>query len=327
MLDTTDPDIQFGIDGVCNYCNQYVLDEKKRLLAKTDYPWVIHRIKKEGQGKPYDCLIGLSGGVDSSLCLHYLKEAGVRPLAFTIDNGWNTEAADLNIMNLVETLKVPFYRYTIDIEKFKILQKAFIESQTPNIEIPTDHILMAASYDVADKYRLKTIISGGNLATESIMPPSWGYNAKDLWFIKAVYRASTGTSRMEGFPTISLMKFLKRRFVDGIKIVNLLDYHEYNREGAKKLLKEKYRWQDYGEKHEESKFTKWFQNEYLIKLGIDKRKAHYSSLINSRQMTRDEALKKLGDTPRELKLIKTHHDYPNSEKIWERLSRIYSKIK
>lgn len=322
VMNETDPDITFK-DGLCSHCQKYDKDEYVRRAEATKLQWIYHDLKKE-KGE-YQALIGLSGGVDSSLCLHHLKENDVRVLAFSIDNGWNTPAADENIMRLVEGLKVPFYRYTIDVDKFRKLQRAFVESRTLNIEIPTDHILMASTYEMAKQYGIKHIISGGNLATESIMPPAWGYNAKDLRFIRSVYKTHTG-QRLSGLPTISLPQYLYNRFWKGIKIINLLDYYTYNREEAKKLLKDTYGWKDYGEKHEESKFTKLFQDVYLPMFGIDKRRAHYSSLINSKQMTRAEAVKLLEGKQLGDEVPRSHREYNNSEWIWNTLSQFYGYL-
>ncbi len=219
---------------------------------------------------------------------------GLRPLCFSVDNGWNDPKADENIMRLVETLKVPFYRYTIDTVQFKKLQAAFIQAGLANIEIPTDHILMATTYEMAAKNDIKYIISGGNVATESIMPASWGYNARDLVHIKDVYRRMTG-KKLTGLPVCSLLKWNWYRWVKGIEIVYLLDYLTYDRNDAVQLLSDKYGYQEYGDKHCESVFTAWFQNYYLFeKFGIDKRKAHLSSMVVSGQLTREEALNELG---------------------------------
>ena len=221
-------------------------------------------------------------------------QEGLRPLCFSVDNGWNDPKADENIMRLVETLKVPFFRYTIDLNKFKKLQAAFIQAGLPNIEIPTDHILMATTYEVAAQNGIKYVLSGGNVATESIMPASWGYNARDLVHIKDVYRKMTG-HKLSGLPVCSLLKWNWYRWIKGIKIVYPLDYLEYNRNFAVSILAKNYGYQEYGEKHCESVFTQWFQNFYLFeKFGIEKRKAHLSSMINSRQMTKAEALEELG---------------------------------
>lgn len=346
VMDTTDPDIVFDDMGVCSHCVEASSRLKRAHFERMDLPWVYTKIR-ENKGK-YKCLLGLSGGVDSSMCLHYLVQNDIIPFCFTVDNGWNSPESDENIMRMVESLKVPFYRYTIDLATFRELQLAFIKSGTPNLEIPTDHILMATTYEMAEKYQIKTIISGGNLATESIMPPSWGYNARDLKFIKSVYKAFT-KKELTGMPTISLLKYLKQRFISGVQTINLLDYYEYNREQAIQLLSETYGYKPYGEKHEESNFTKWFQSLYLPgKFGIDKRKAHYSSLINSHQMTREQALKLLAVIPSAFEILvknsvgdnipisaseiitsprRTHRDYPNHEKLYNFLTNIYSKIK
>ena len=297
VMDKSAKEITFDSDGVCNFCHQArselaLIARNKHLLGN-----VINQIKQDGQGKQYDCLIGLSGGVDSSYLLDRAVWLGLRPLCFSVDNGWNEQKADENIMRLVEKLKVPFYRYTIDLKKFRKLQSAFIKAGLPNIEIPTDHILMATSYKLAARYGIKWILSGGNVATESIMPPSWGYNARDLVHIKDVYRKMTGL-KLKGLPTCSLVKWNWYRWVKKIKTWYLLDYIDYNRDTAIKFLADEYRYQPYGEKHCESTFTWWFQNYYLFeKFGIDKRKAHLSSLINSGQMTRQEALNVLTQNP------------------------------
>jgi hypothetical protein len=277
-------------------------------------------------GNEYDVLLGLSGGVDSSMCLHHLVEMGIKPLCFSIDNGYNDPKADENIMRLVEGMKVPFYRYTIDLEKFRELQAAFLKAGVKNLEIPTDHILMASTYEMANKYGIKTIISGGNWATESIMPMSWGYQPRDLTHIKDVYKKFTG-KKLEGLPLCGLFKFNWYKWIKGISTVNLLDYYDYNRQDSIKLLEEKYGYQNYGEKHCENYFTWWFMNFYLFeKWGIDKRKAHISSLIVSGQMTRDEALVELEKNPvypelgieRKAMRYEKHEytDYKTDEWLW-----------
>src|SRR3990167_6437240 len=343
VMDESATEISFNEKGICNFCIEYQKKEQQR-RAETlvpGMPWILYGLKKAGQNKKYDCLLGLSGGADSSLCLHILVENGIRPLTYSIDNGWNTPESDENIMRLVEGLKVPFYRYTIDIDKFRELQSAFIKSGTKNIEIPTDHILMASTYEMAIKYGIKYIISGGNHATEGIMPQSYGYEPKDLRFIRAIYKKFTGKN-LKGLPTISLPQYLFYRFIGGIKIINLLDYYDYNREKAKELLKEKYGWKDYHRKHNESRFTHWFQECYLPKVwGIDKRKPHLSSMINSGQITREQALEELKTPldgckyteeimgklgiPQEASFDKRdYRDYLNNEKIYASLSKIYA---
>jgi N-acetyl sugar amidotransferase len=291
-MDKSAVEITFDENGVCSFCHQ--AQRELQMLKYLRLPDCVNPIYEAGKGKKYDVLIGLSGGVDSSYALHCAVSLGLRPLCFSVDNGWNTPVADENIMRLVETLKVPFYRYTIDRKKFLDLQSAFMRAGLPNLEIPTDHILMATTLEMAAKNGIKYVLSGGNVATESIMPPSWGYNARDLVHIKDVYRRMTG-KKLTGLPVCSLLKWNWYRWVKKIKTVYLLDYLDFNRNEAAALLAEKYGWQEYGEKHCESVFTAWFQNFYLFeKFGFDKRKAHLSALINSGQMTRDEALEELG---------------------------------
>jgi hypothetical protein len=218
-------------------------------------------------------------------------------MCFSIDTGYNKPEADENIMKLVETLKVPFFRYTIDLDKFKKLQGAFLQAGVKNVEIPTDHVLMAATYELASKYGIKTILSGGNVATESIMPVSWGHNARDLVHIKAIYRKFTRKA-LKGLPMCGLIKWNAYRWIKKIKVFYLLDYIHYNRTEAEKELIEKYGFVSTGDKHEENYFTWWFQNWYLFeKWGIDKRKAHLSSMIVSGQISRADALEIVMSNP------------------------------
>lgn len=314
---------------VCNFCTSARASLKACEEEKGRLPWLLSEITK-GDGK-YDCLIGLSGGVDSSTALVEAVRLGLRPLCFSIDNGYNDPKADENIMRLVETLKVPFYRYTIDLPKFQELQACFFKAGVINVEIPTDHILMAASYEMAAKYGIKWIISGGNVATESVMPASWSYTARDLKHIKAIYKKFAG-KKLKGLPLCGLWKFNWYKWVKKIKTVYLLDFLDYNREKSIKMLTERFGFQTTGEKHEENIFTRWFQNFYLYeKFSIDKRKAHYSSMINSGQMTRAKAEELLAYRPVypelgiESKVMKyqrrNHRDYPTDEKVFNAISK------
>ena len=324
VMDKSASEITFDENGICNFCRQA---EKALKEIKNSIP-----VFKYGFRRSYDCIIGLSGGIDSSYALTKIIQMGLRPLCFSVDNGWNDPIADENIMRLVEGLEVPFYRFNIDLAKFKELQASFLRAGVINAEIPSDHIIIATAYKMAAEYGIKNIISGGNVATESIMPYSWSYLARDLRHIKAIYKKFTG-KRLTGLPMMSLFKFNYFRWIKGIKVINILDFYDYNRQNAIKELEQKYGWKDYGEKHEESVFTKWFQNFYLFeKFGIDKRKAHYSSLINSGQMTRQEALDKLTVSPiypqfgfeqQVLKYPKhDHHDYPTDKKLFNFISKI-----
>lgn len=321
-MDNSAPEIVFTEIG-CNFC-----DAAREAFASIGGHYTSIR-DKDAQ---YDCLIGLSGGVDSSYALHKAVEIGLRPLCFSIDTGYNKPEADENIMKLVETLKVPFYRYTINLKNFKKMQSAFMRVGVKNIEIPTDHVLMAASYEMAARYGIKTILSGGNVSTESIMPVSWGYNARDLTHIKDIYRGS-----YRGLPTCGLLKWNFYRWVKKIKVFYLLDYLDYNRAEAEKELTEKYGFVSTGDKHEENYFTWWFQNWYLFeKWGIDKRKAHLSSMIVSGQISREDALEIVMSNPiyptfgfeeKVLKYPKHEHSDYKQDTRYDRIANFVRKWK
>ena len=294
-MDGTDPDLVLDAEGVCNHCHAAQKSLKEIEVEKPNLAGIIERIKKDGHA--YDVLLGISGGVDSSYALVKAVELGLRPLCFSVENGWQDDRAQENVMRLVEGLKVPFIRYTIDLKKFRELQAAFMRAGQKNIEIPTDHVLMAVTYELAKTYGIKWVVSGGNVNSESVMPVSWGYQPRDLVHIKSVYRWATG-KKLKGLPLCGLLKWNIYKWWYGIKTFYLLDYLDYNRQESEKMLIEKYGFQSTGEKHEESVFTKWFQNFYLYqKYGIDKRTAHFSSLVNSGQMTRAEAMEKLQTNP------------------------------
>ena len=329
-MDGSAKEIVVDENGRCNFCHTAQREIKLAQKERTNLNKIIERIKKDG--KKYDVLIGLSGGVDSSYALHNAVRLGLRPLCFFVDNSWNTPTSDENVMRLVEGLKVPFYRYVIDKKKFTELQGAFLRAGLINAEIPTDHVLMAASYDVARQYGIKWIISGGNVATESIMPASWSYPARDLVHIKDVYEKTTG-KKLNGLPLCGIWRYNFYKWIKGIKTLYLLDYSDYNRAVAISILEDKYGWIDYGDKHCESIFTKWFQNFYLFeKFGIDKRKAHLSSEINSGQITKEEAIAQWEKRPEypeiglEAKVMKypkrEHSEFATDEALWNRMCKV-----
>lgn len=335
VLDGSVEELVLDENGICNFCHQAQKSLREIEADKHNLPLVLEKIEKSGKGGKYDILIGLSGGVDSSYMLLKAVELGLRPLCFSIDNGWNDPKADENIMRLVEGLKVPFYRYTIDIPKFRKLQAAFIKAGLINIEIPTDHILMAASYEMAEKYGIKYTLSGGNVATESIMPPSWSYSARDLVHIKDVYKKMI-KEELTGLPMCGLLRLNYYKWVKGIKTVYLLDYLDYNRNEAIRTLQERFGYVPYGEKHCESIFTHWYQNFYLYtRFGIDKRKAHLSSEINSGQITQSEAKIILAEQPvyphlgMEWKINypkHSHYDFKTDEWLFNAISKVVRLI-
>ena len=335
-MNGTDPDLVLDAEGVCNHCHSAQKMLREIEAEKPNLAGIIEKIKKDGHGNAYDVLCGLSGGVDSSYALVKAVELGLRPLCFSVENGWSDDRAQANVMKLVEGLKVPFIRYTIDLKKFHDLQAALMRGGIKNLEVITDHVLFATTYEMAALYRIKWIVSGGNVSTESVMPSSFGEDPRDLYWIKSVYRKVTG-KRFKGLPMLPLWKEQWYRLVKRIMFFQILNYLDinYNRADAIKFLEEKYGWQNTGEKHEESVFTKWFQNFYLYqKYGIDKRVAHFSSLINSGQMTRAEAMEKLKENPVyprlgiEEKVMKypkgSYYDYPNSERLRKIIIRLYA---
>ena len=280
----------------CNFCERAKVSLKDIASQKHNLSSMLEQIKSDGEGKEYDCLMGLSGGLDSSTTFDWAIENGLRLKCFTLDNSYNTPQANHNILALIDG-RSELTRIEVDKDIYTKLQHAFFQAGVKNCEIPTDHILMAVSYKMAADNNIKWILSGGNSVSESIMPESWGYQARDLTHIKDIYN-KIYDEELNGIPTCSIWMWNEYKHTYGIQNFYPLDYIPYNLAESKKMLKEKYGWQDYGEKHEESVFTKWFQNVYLYwKWGIDKRKAHYSSLIMAGQMTRDEALDKLKIDP------------------------------
>jgi N-acetyl sugar amidotransferase len=298
VIDTIDdPRIEFDQNGVCNYCHFYDDLEKRigssrpntsNLLEKT-----IEEIKRVGEGKQYDCIVGLSGGTDSSYMAHMAKTLGLRPLAVHLDNGWNSELAAQNIEKLTATLDFDLFTYVIDWPEFRDLQLAYLKASVIDIEAITDHAIAGCLYQTAYDHGIKYIVSGENVATEAIMLPHWVYRKSDHLNIKAIHR-EYGTIPLKSFPLMTFKR--KRKYKKaGIQIFRILNYLPYNKSDAKHTLASQFCWRDYGGKHYESVFTRFYQGYILpTKFGVDKRKAHLSSLVCAGQMTREEALEEIG---------------------------------
>jgi N-acetyl sugar amidotransferase len=349
VMDTTDPDIIFDSKGICNHCKKaekllnrgplsLPLNERTRQLQK-----IIEEIKAKGKGKPYDCIIGLSGGVDSSYVALKVKEMGLRPLAVHLDNGWNSEASAENIKHICNILNIDLYTYVIDWDEFKDLQLAFLKASTPDSEIPSDHAIVSILYKIAKKKGIKFIIGGTNITSESIMPASWSQGHADWKYISGLQH-QFGKVKLKSFPHRNLFEDVWNRFVLRIQWVELLNYLDYDKEKAKKIIRAELKWQDYGRKHGESHYTRIFQEYILpVKFGYDKRRAHYSSLIVAGQLSREQALKmlqeplyltneameqdinylinKLGTSKEEFKKImntppKNYWEYDNYQRTW-----------
>ena len=222
-MDKSANEIIFDEKGVCNFCHQAQKALKEIESEKPNLPKIIEKIKKDGLNNKYDVICGLSGGIDSSTALVKAIELGLRPLCFSVDNGWQSDNAQENVMRLVEGLKVPFFRYTIDLKKFRQLQVAFLKAGQINVEIPSDHLILATSLDLAKKYKIRWIISGGNVSEESVMPKSFGYEPRDLRHIKSIYRWAWG-KRLIGLPVCGLLKWNIYKWYYRIKTLYLLDY-------------------------------------------------------------------------------------------------------
>lgn len=313
ILDTKDdPSIYFDSSGICNYCTQYKKDaatlvkngsEGEVLLRKT-----IEQIKKAGEGKAYDCILGISGGVDSTYLAYQAKKLGLRPLAVHFDNGWNSELAVKNIENIVNKLELPLHTLVVDWDEFKSLQLAFLKASVIDIELATDHAMLATLYTLALKHNIRYILSGHNVVTESVLPKNWYHDKRDHLHIQAINKLF-GTRKLNTYPIMT--SWLKLRSVwNRIESISLLNCMPYNKEEIKKFIATELEWRDYGGKHYESVFTRFYQG-YLLrrKFGVDKRKAHLSNLICSRQLTRDQALAELATEPYSLELQKQDYDY------------------
>lgn len=299
-MDTSDSQIVFDDHGVCDHCNgfqQDVLpswhpDEK----GKTMFREVVERIKREGQGKPFDSIIGMSGGLDSSYLLHLaVTEFGLRPLVFHVDGGWNTDIAVNNIQMLVDKLGLDLYTEVINWEEMRDFQLAFFKASVPHLDIPQDHAFVATLYHFANKHKIKYILNGGNYATECVRNPlEWLYYGTDMAQIHDIHRRF-GTRPLKTYPFSGVLfhKFYLR-YLKGVQVVKPLNWLPYTKEIAITTLSEKYGWRPYPQKHFESRFTKFFEGYWLpTRFGYDTRRVQFSSLILTGQMTRAEALEKL----------------------------------
>jgi len=299
MDNIADPDITFDENGICNYWHEYKIAEKVSLIhgeaGRLKWRETVFELKKQGKGKKYDCIIGVSGGVDSTYIAYLVKEANLRPLVVHFDNGWNSEIAVKNINNIIDYLDADLYTLVVDWEEFRDLQRAYIKAGVIDIEVLTDHAIFGTLYKLAAKNSIKYVLSGANIETEALLPQSWTYSKKDSINIQAIHN-KYGEVKLETYPFFSILsKHYYRRFKK-LTFISPIDWAPYNKSEVKKLISEKIGWQDYGGKHHESIFTKFYQNYILpTKFKVNKRKAHLSNLICSGQMTREEALSLLNE--------------------------------
>lgn len=356
LMDTSDPDILFDENGVCNNCTQFINRLQCRGYVKgkseAQLQQYVDVIKRNGQGKRYDCIVGISGGVDSCYVAYLCKQYGLRTLLIHMDNGWDTEIAVNNIKSLAKALEFDYLSYVLDWEEFRDIQLAFLKSSSVDLEMPTDVAILAAIYETAAKYDIKYIISGGNLSSEGILPLQWGYHGyKDMKLYHHIV-GKYSSAKIKKVPVIGLAKESYYRFVRKMKTLYILNYIEYDKDAAKKYLMEHLNWKDYGGKHHESKITAFWQSYVMYeKYNMDYRRATFSSQICLGQICREEALAKLKDKPfdeekvkddkkyiakkfgispeeleRCLKLApKTYVDFPNNKKLIDFCYSIYNK--
>jgi N-acetyl sugar amidotransferase len=316
VMDTSDPKIRFDEKGRCDHCNTFhekVLprwqpnEAGRKILQKK-----VAQIKKAGAGKNFDCIIGISGGADSSYLTYVAKEQlGLRPLVFHVDGGWNSQIAVNNIEMLVDKLGLELFTVVIDWKEMRDLQLAFFKSGVPHIDLPQDHAFFATMYKFAEKHRVKYILTGGNISTECVRNPlDYFYYGTDLWQIKDIH-GKFGQAPLVNFPFSGILRHkVYLRYFKGIEVVKPLDYLPYVKKDAMRLLSEKFGWQIYARKHFESRFTKFFEGYWLpTKFGFDTRRVQYSSLILTGQMTREEALAELAQLPYDEKTIAQDFEY------------------
>jgi len=302
-MDTSDVDIEFDTNGNCNYCNRY-FNEFVKTYPMNDEGGIeyinnlVNRIKNSAKGKQYDCMIGLSGGADSSFLAKKVVELGLKPLAIHFDSGWNSEMSVNNIEAIVKNLNLDLKTIVCDWTEMRDLQVSFLKASVPNCDIPQDHSFYSILWKEAAKNNIKYILSGHNMATESILPTSWGYKSRDLRYLNDIHR-KYGSMKLKKYPKLGFFGlYIYYPIIKNIKMVFPLDFMTYNKREAIDELEQTIGWKKYGGKHHESIFTRFFQAYYLPKkFGFDKRKAHLSSLIVSNQISRDEALDELKKDP------------------------------
>jgi len=298
IMDSSVPGIQFDENDICNYCIMYDELEKRYPLnedSKNKLDNLIEKIKKNGKRKKYDCIIGISGGTDSTYTLYLAKQYGLNPLAIHLDNGWNTKISEENMANAIKKLGIELKRVKVNWNEFKELQIAFLKASTPDAEIPSDHGIKSILYKIAAQKGIKYILTGRSFRTEGKIPPLWSYG--DSKYIKSIYKLLTG-KKLNHFSAISPLKQFYYDHIKKITRIPFLYYFNYDKKKVKKLLTSKLGWKDYGGHHYESVYTRFCYSYFLPKkFGIDKRMTHFSAEIRSGQMTRDEALKKIKKVP------------------------------
>ena len=322
IMDTTAVDIVFDANGVCNYCRDFIAQasavifensQQRRLRLEN----LVNEIKESGKGKPYDCIVGVSGGVDSSWTLVQAKRLGLRPLAVHMDNGWNSELAQHNIANLIQRLGVDLYTHVIDWEEYRALMQAFFDADVIDVELLYDNAMLAVNYQQANSFGLKYILAGTNLATEGMkMPPGWNWFKYDRKNISRIANRG-GVKKLHSFPALGVVSYLYYEAIKQIHWISFLDLLEFNKFNALDTLEAEYGYKRYPYKHYESVFTRFYQG-YILpnKFGVDKRKVHLSTLVASGQLSREDALAGIADIA-----------YPSTSELQQDLEYFCKKMK
>lgn len=299
VMDTSAKDIDFDEEGVCNFCTEFItrsehILHKDEIQRNQDLDTFVAKVKADGKGKQYDCIVGVSGGVDSSWVLLQVIELGLRPLAVHMDNGWNSELAQNNIANLVHGLNVDLYTHVIEWDEYKSLMQAFFDADVIDVELLYDNATLGVNYRLAAQHGVKYILSGSNLATEGMkMPEGWNWFKFDKRNIKAI-GSKFGNVGLSTFPAIGTLGYIWNEVVRKRHWYPFLDYLDFNKQQAIEVLQRDFDYKPYPYKHYESIFTRFYQG-YILpqKFGVDKRKVHLSTLIAAGQISRIEALKGL----------------------------------
>lgn len=319
VMDNTDPDIVFDEHGVCNWWHEFHRlqalrpneAQKVRLLEES-----LAKIKESGKNKPFDCILGLSGGVDSSYMAYLAKEWSLRPLIVHFDNGWNDELAVRNIEVIVKKLGFRLHTFVMHWPEFRDLQRAYFKASVLDLDIPADHMIFGALHQIAREHKIQYILSGNNFATEWLLPPAWYYSKFDLKNMLGIHR-TYGEVPLKQLPKLGVWQQLYYQRIKVISDVKILELVPYKKTEAMRFLMDELGWQYYGGKHYESVFTRFYQG-YILpnKYGIDKRKAHLSNLICNGEITRDEALMELSKPTYEADRQRTDKQYVAKKLGW-----------
>ena len=301
IMDTSDSKIVFDESGICDHCNNFYnnIEPKWKTLKLDNLMLLADKIKKESKNNEFDCIIGLSGGLDSSYTAYIAKEImGLRPLLFHVDAGWNTQQAVSNIEKIVNGLNLDLYTEVIDWSEMRDLQLSFLKSQIPDQDLPQDYAFFSGLYKFARKHKVKYVLTGSNFSTECCREPEeWGaYIGIDTKLVRSIHR-KYGLKKLESFPLIDVIQYkLIYRYLYGMKVVYPCNYVDFDKNKTEDKLNKIWGWEKFQHKHHESRFTRFFEDFWLIKkFGYDKRRAHLSSLILTNQICRDDALTRISN--------------------------------